>query len=164
MKFLMLTLFIAAPIFGNWVSQKTFSPKNIGTVWMREADCVKKNPEGCFKLPSDFDSNYFTAYYRAKRDKISCNGQDDCFSKSKQACSIPAYYRVIGKDFKETYCTAISSVRENSRKKKRYLQSVKDSENQRESLRQACVNSLSRGSDIQKTEIINCLKILLGVP
>ena len=115
-----LIYFVLFPILayaGGWVGKKNFNPNDLGTVWTLQSDCENQNKDGCFEIPDDYNPAYYKTTYKAKTNVDPCTSEDDCRAKMSTPCPDETKHRVIGAEFKETYCTKALRLNEMPTKK-----------------------------------------------
>ena len=163
-----LWVFINDGFAAGWVGKKNFNPNDLGTVWTRQADCERANPEGCFDLPDDFNASYYKTTYKAKTDSITCSGEEDCKRLAATPCPDKTKSRVVATGYKEVYCTkALRIARENSKKQEWERKQVEQEKQLirnasiKDSLRKRCVKWVRGNGDLTAAQVKQCLQALL---
>lgn len=161
-------LILVSETEASWVGKKNFNPQNPGTFWTRQADCEQANPEGCFDLPSDFNSAYYKTTYKAKTDIVACSGEQDCKTKAQTPCPDKTKHRVIGEGHKQTYCTKALRVNEEPAKKAAWERKRVQDERQeivdlraKEAAREQCGKAVKGDQNMNDALIKLCLGALL---
>ena len=144
----------------NFVKVSNLDLYNLGIVWMRLDDCERVHQESCIELPRDLNPEYHRGIYSRKRNIINCEDEDHCRTFINSPCENPEANRIIGAEYKETYCTRLIRIgidREKKRlwdlKSKRVEQDLTIRQREREHNRRECRSSPLTGEDLSNEQI-----------
>ena len=145
----------------SWVAKKNINLNNLGVVWILQSDCEKHNPDGCIKVPFDFNAEYFKASYTAKTGVESCADADACNQLLTKGCPNHGEKRFVASDNQSVYCTKLLGLIEVPAKKTAWETKQNEAQAKREQDSASCRQNLKAKNKLTTLELTQCMKTFL---